>query len=305
MRSNSDTIEAILRDRIARGEASSHAAVPILRHLVRTDGSDFAFSEETVARVRGMIGHLARQLLPDEAAAPGHTQLIARLVDDGALLSHVHALALEGQLARRLQATLALDPVLPPLVQSLIDRSGGDVANSAMRLLAAQTRFDRQHRLMELPLSELPQNLFANALRTMRALAGSEPEGDEHADATERRTFAIESDEGDRLHLISSILRHMGEQGATALELKHTGVAIFLSALAERSGQTREAVCLAASVGDEALLALMLRSAGVSISQVQEQLLALGRDIALPRGFEGMSVDRAAILLSDGSDRVL
>jgi hypothetical protein len=49
--------------------------------------------------------------------------LIAVLSESPAFLGHVHALVLEWQLTELLQARLALDPVLSPLLQALIGSS--------------------------------------------------------------------------------------------------------------------------------------------------------------------------------------
>jgi hypothetical protein len=58
--------------------------------------------------------------------------------------------------------------VLSPLVQELVAAKEGDMAALAMTVLAAQARFMQHHRRMELPLGELPGDLFHKALVLLR-----------------------------------------------------------------------------------------------------------------------------------------
>ena len=73
----------------------------------------------------------------------------------------------------RLQARSGIDPVLTPLVQDLVASKDGSVASLAMAVLASQARFQQHYRRMELPLRELPGDLFHQALVLLRTQAGS------------------------------------------------------------------------------------------------------------------------------------
>ena len=154
----SATAESILRDDLASGDAMLETVAPILRHLLANEDAS-VFSDEILARVRGILSGIADELLTaltpagagDDPPKPDRQVadlLVAALVGNTALLTHVHALALEWQLTERLQARLSLDPVLSPLLQNLIAAPDADTARVAMNLLAAQARFGQSMRRM-------------------------------------------------------------------------------------------------------------------------------------------------------------
>jgi hypothetical protein len=305
------TVEAVLRDELVNGNAMLVTVAPILRHLLANDDSS-VFSDDILARVRGITGSLAEQLLgaqmPADAAQEAGVHvalekpaLVAALNDNTAFLGHIHALALEWQLIERLQARLALDPVLAPLVQALIASQEPETARLAMKLLAAQARFAQAMRRMSLPLAELPGDLLHVALVSMRTLAGTEPETDERAARAEAQVRAAYDEAGSRLGLMSRLVSGMGGGAIAALSVTHAGVSLFLSALALASGQDRDMAVFATNEAQLARLALSLRASGLKPANIEEQFLSLHPDIALPDGFERLSVDRAAALLAAGS----
>jgi hypothetical protein len=300
-----DAVEAALRDRFARDEAAAGSVIPILRHLLANEDNSI-FSEEIVARVRGMVGDMAMQLLDRHSQADEAGERAGRSSQDAdalseaiiaqpALLGHVHALALEWQLTERLQARLALDPVLPPLLQSLIASTEAETAALAMQLLAAQARFCQAQRRMRLPLTELPGDLLHSALLAMRTVAGGD------SDEAETAIRADYDESRGRLGLLARLVAAMGGGAVAALSVSHAGAAIFLTALAAGSGQTRDSIALATNEAQLARLALALRAAGLKPSDIEEQFLAIHPDLAPPSGFERLGPDRAAALLSAGA----
>ena len=56
------SVEGALFDALTRGDAAMASAGPILRHMLENDDHSM-FTDEIVARVRGMVSHVARQLL--------------------------------------------------------------------------------------------------------------------------------------------------------------------------------------------------------------------------------------------------
>ncbi len=302
------SVEALLRDDLAHGDAMIGTIAPIMRHLLANDEHS-VFSDEIVAAVRGMFAHVAAQVLDELATAAGtpdardHSAetlagLIEGFVAHTGFLGHVHALALEWQLTQRLQARLSLDPVLSPLLQALIASSDAQVATTAMALLAAQARFAQNQRRMQLPLDELPGDLLHSALVGLRGLGGDDPELQDHVAAAER---AIRSryDEGrSRLGLISRLVMGMGAGATAALAVTHAGAGMFLSALALASGQDREMAILATNEAQVARLALALRAAGMKAASIEEQFLAFHPEVTLPQGFEQLGADHAAALLA-------
>src|SRR6187397_1132922 len=118
-----ETVEQVLRDELVEGDAMIAAARPILRHLLAND-DDGLFSDETIARVRGLVLGVAEQLLFAQAAAAEVRDRPAY----AAFLAHAHALTVEAQLMERLQGRSGIDSVLTPLVQELVASKDGAIA---------------------------------------------------------------------------------------------------------------------------------------------------------------------------------
>ncbi len=303
-----ESVEVLLRGELAHGDAAIGTIVPILNHLLANDDHS-VFGDEIIARVRGMMADVARQLLDAVGAASGASEsgdhdksqmetLSTSLAASPAFLSHAHALALEWQLTQRLQARLALDPVLSPLLQALIASPDKITAATAMNLLAAQARFVQSQRRMRLPLAELPGDLLHGALLAMRAFVGDEAVADAAA-ATAEAAIRSNYDEGrSRSGLIAQLVTGMGGGAVAALAIGHAGVAMFISAMALASGQDRDLAVLATNEGQLTRLALALRAAGLKPGAVEEQFLSLHPDVALPLGFDRLGADRAAAMLA-------
>lgn len=307
---NLETVEAVLRNELVQADAAAETVAPVLRHLLASDDNSL-FSDEIIARIRGMMRDMAGQLLDRLVLAGGEEELLEHdaglvsaltgaFVENSVFLRHLHSLALEWQLTERLHARLGLDPVLSPLVQTLVASQDETMADLAMRLLASQSRFCQSQRRMKMPLVELPGDLLHSALLAMRALAGSEEEADRRAATAEAGIRADYDEASTRLGMISRLVTGMGGAAVTALSVTHAGTAIFLSALAIGSGQDRDVAVLSTNESQMARFALGLRSAGLKHSGIEEQFLALYPDFALPEGFERLNADRAAAILAAG-----
>jgi len=299
-----DSVEQVLREELVRGDAILASARPILRHLLANDDTAL-FSDEMIARIRGMMTHLASQLLFVQAEACGaddraeyvaerQDELAQMLFEDTEFLAHAHGRTIEAQLAERLQGRSGIDSVLSPLVQELIAAKEGDMAALAMTVLAAQARFMQHHRRMELPLGELPGDLFHKALVLVRETAGD----DEVAEAVEQDLRAVYDESAGRLGLLARVVMAMGQKATRALAIDHAGVAIFATALAMASRQDRDLAVLSFVDRQFARLALSLRAAGLKQQAVEEQFLFLHPEVALPEGFDMLRADRALALLA-------
>lgn len=285
-----DSAEATLRQALARGDAAVAGVGPVLRHLLLNEDQGL-FAEEVVARVRGALADLAGQLchavtvahgldapLPPEDPAIG--RLANHLAEVPGLPAHVHALAQEVHTGAGLRERLGLDPVLSPLVQALIASPDAATAALAMRFLAAEARFQRQMLAMRLPLGELPAELLGGALAALReSLSGAG--GTLHrdfaacADPAAAQIRATYDEGASRLGLAARIVTGLGGGVVAALQLPHAGLALFVSALALASGQTREQAVLATQPGQSTRLALMMRAAGLRQTVIAENLAAL------------------------------
>ncbi|WP_334184994.1 hypothetical protein [Novosphingobium sp.] len=301
------TAEALLRADLARGDAMAGSVLPILQYLLAAEDSAL-FSDEILARVRGMLCGLARGIvesLHDEEAASVQfaedVEDLARIfMADSLLLSHVHAMALEWQMTERLQTRLALDPVVSPLIQAMLASAEGQMHGLAVSWLAAQARWCQAQRRMSLPLTELPGDLLHRVLLAVKAsLAGRAALAERlvRFEADIRRTY----DEGaTRLGLSARLLTALGGAFHVALSVAHAGTALFFTALAMGAGLRREAAVLATHEAQLARLALALRAAGLKAADIEKQFLAIHPEAMLPEGFERLGVDLAASILASG-----
>lgn len=295
-------VEQVLCEELAHGDAMLGSVQPILRHLLANDDHTL-FGDEVIARIRGMLGHVVSQMLDAAAVVRGEQDrvdhsadevapLVASLIAYPGVLGHAHALALEWQLTERLHARLALDVVLSPLLQSLIASNDAETSSLGMGLLASQARFAQHQRRMQLPITELPADLFRTALATLAAHRGQEGEA---AASILRHKY---DDSRARLGLISRLIMTMGGGATAALSLSHAGVGMFLSALALAAGLDRDTVALATNETQLARFALALRASGLKHGAVEEQFAALHPDVSLPEGFDLLGADGAAALLA-------
>ncbi len=296
-----------LREDLARGNAMLARIGPILSHLLATPDHSL-FSDEIIARIRGMCQHLAWQVLRAQAEAAGqagrepfaerHGEALAEhLLGSPGLLAHCHALALEWQLTEKLETQYGHDPVLSPLVQELIAAQDRGLASAAMASLTAQARFAQTQRRMELPLAELPGDLFHDLLMSWRAYSGQlRSDAMIRAETKLRNAF----DEGaGRLSLMARVVAGMGADWPRALDIDRAGAALFLTALAARTGQSRVAVVLSTNHQQTTRLALGLRGAGLASAEVERQILRLDPRALPPREIAEMQIDEARQLLGE------
>lgn len=302
-------IEQVMRAELARGDAMAGTMLPILRHLISNDDRS-VFSDEIIARIRGMMGDLADQLLETLAQVSGggggdaiedrRDAVFQAMIDNPLLLGHVHALAIEAQLAERLHSRLSLDPVVSPMVQALIASSDAEMQALAMQVLAAQARFGQAQRRMRQSLMELPGDEFHAALIAFRSAIGTDPATSEDLSLAERQ-LRDEYDEGHaRIALLARLVHSLGDDVSNALSVTQAGVALFVSALSLVGGQTRDTAILATHETQLSRLALLLRSAGLTPEAIEAEFFALHPDISLPLAFADLEVERAGAILCAG-----
>ncbi len=296
-----DSAEAGLRLQLARGDAVIGSVSPVLRHLL-VHHDQALFGDDILARLRAMLGDLARQI-DDVLVAAGAPRggrgdaLAMALPDVPGLLAHLHALSLEWQLTQRLQDRMGLDPVLSPLLQALIASSDADISARAMKLLAAQARFAQAQRRMQLPLAELPAELLHGVLITLHDHARDDATVGDAARRAEAALCARYDEATTRLGLLARLVSGMGAGVVAALALGHAGCAIFVTGAAFSGDLNRDHAMLTLQDGQEVRLVLALRAAGVKLSVIEENLLALHPHAAMPDGLARLSVDRAGELL--------
>lgn len=293
-------VEAAFRRDLARADAVAASALPVLRYLVAAE-PNASFSDEILARVKGILADIAAQVLDAlidsadrRAHAPDEIAVLTRaFLDDAVLLAHVHAAALEWQITERLQARLGLDPVASPMVQECA--VAGD---PAMRdFLAAQARWAQGQRRMALPLGELPDAVLDAVLAILRALVGAEPALSDRVLVVEAEARRRHATVANRLALARRIVTGWDEVAFPSL--RHSGVALFLTMIASRSGQSRDGLVMAMQPGHQMRFALSLLAAGASVALADEQVMDIhGQDLLLA-GLDGMDVYKAASILAE------
>ena len=314
-----DSADVLLRRDLAQGNRVSTSVTPVLRHLLAHDDHAL-FGDDVLARLRGMLADVARQLacgLADDPAsvaykpaaiAPDEAKraaILAILPHVSKLLAHVHALALEWQVTEKLQLRIDMDPVLSPLLQALIASPDAEIAAGAMKLLAAQSRFVQAQRRMQLPLAELPGELLHSVFEALR--------GDHFTIEAEAAIRAQFDEAASRQGLLTRLVSGMGAGAIAALDLPHAGVAIFTTALAQAysqsalgqsalgqpAGALREFASLCLQEGQALRLVLSLHAAGVKRQVIEEDLIALHPGVSVPPAAYRLSAERAAALLNE------
>lgn len=312
-RTQTSRVEAILREELAREDRALLGVAPVISHLLASSGHSLV-SDAIVARLRGMLSDIARQLLETASRgstgrrapdAPAELQAVDRLADElameSAILNHLYALAMEGHLTQRLEQRSSLDPVLSPLLQELIASDQPAIAELAMNTLAAQSRFVQGQRRMELPLGELPAELFLAAIGRFEAtLDESAGNGPALSLATLKQDY---NEAASRLGLLARLVSAMKGGAVAALELDHAGFALFATALGGLTRQSRDLAVLACHERQSARLALSLRAAGQEADAIERQFLLVEQAEMLPLGISQMPPERALALLASSTSQ--
>ena len=301
--------EAALRDALERSDAALWAAGPVLAHLLSVPDRSL-LTDEIVASVRGMLDHLAEQLLQASLAAnpseenvgfvPGYrenlTEVLQRMPE---LLGHCHALAVEWVVARRLESERGIDPVLSPILKKAAAMDDPVCARTAMGLISAQARYVQAQRRMELPLAELPGDLLHSVLIAWRRFGADARWGStEAADASIRGAY---DESATRLALSARLVSMMGENVAELLSIEESGAAVFFTALGRMSGQSRH-LCVFASHDRRATrMILSLRAAGMGVRDAERVALQVQPGISQLTDLAGIGPEDARTLLDDAS----
>ncbi|WP_271077753.1 hypothetical protein [Aurantiacibacter sp. MUD61] len=304
--SSASAVEKTLQRELAHGDVIIATAPPILRHLL-ANVDHALFSDEVIATIRGMMLHLAQQMLANLVDVRGinnRTEFIEENLDEIALalldetdfLSHAHAITIEAKLASNLSRRSGIDAVLSPLLQELAASTDEAVAAGAMHALAAQARFMQQQGRMELPIYELPHDLFERAMQIFREHTAEH--GESAASAEKAMCDAYDPDQR-RVAQFIRLISAMQHRANRALAVDHAGLSIFVTAVSMAADRKRDTVIMSLGENQCARLALSLRAAGLSQSAVEEQFLYLHPEITLPDGFDTIRADRAAAMLDE------
>ncbi|KUO56428.1 MAG: hypothetical protein APF82_07500 [Sphingomonadales bacterium BRH_c42] len=302
-------VEAVMRQELALGDRALASVAPVLGHLLASPGQSLV-SDDLVARMRGMLADIARQLLVAQAQATSVRQvpaatdpridaLTGKLANSSTLLSHCYALAMEGLITRQLEQQAGIDPVLSPLMQELIASSEEATSELAMTVMASQVRFMQSHRRMNLPLADLTADLFHEALQIWSSFARAD--GPEVLFKTEARLRKGYDEGASRPGLLSRLVATLRGDAKDMLALEHAGFALFSSIMASATRRPRELAVLACHERQVARLALTLRAAGLDADDVARQIMVLHSNVSLPDGFAQLTEGQALELLGSSS----
>lgn len=304
-------VETGLRRDLEKAGTALRFVTPVFRYLL-DHGDRALLNDEVIARTRGILGDLALQLYEELAIAAAEdasvdcgkppfpatvhaiAELAEALADVPGMLEHLHGIVLEWQVTQRLHRGLGVDPLISPLLQTLIGSPRAGTAAVATELLAAQGRFARQQQQMQMPLSELPAALLHDVLLVLRHRE-NHPAAFVAAEAAVRSRY---NEGATRLGLIACLVAEMGDKPIAALAIEHAGLAIFSTALALISGEDRQKCMFAVAGGHGTRLALMLRASGMRLAAVQTTLLALHPSQGLAAKVARIAPERAAALLA-------
>lgn len=292
-----------LRNQLHRAEIARETLPPILAHLLTNEGGSL-LNDEIVARVRGMVRHIVDQITSlgsqaNNAEVPASrtsTQKFTRaLYGRVPLLRHCHAIAVEGQLTERLERSAEIDPVLTPLLQSMMASKDDATSALAMSTLTAQALFMQHHMRMELPFTELPEDLFNDLLAQWLETADASNAGLFDRVYRQLRDQFVQTTS--RLTLLSRLVGSMGSASSTALAISHSGVAIFLTSLAQSAGQDRATATVGMDVQQTAWLAAALRAGGMPVAGITEQITLIHSGQPVPDWLTDIGTQRARDLL--------
>lgn len=299
--SAAEASDSLLRADLARGAQVIASIEPILRHLLLQDDQSI-FSEEIVARTRGMITslvvHILQELWASGRAEAARTDdeatLTAVLLAVPGLLGHCHARAVEGQLNDRLASQARIDPVTSPIITARLAAPDPEMAALAMKVLTAQARFVQSQRRMDLSPYELPADLLHHLLLALADLDGA------HAITAAGKIRQHYDEARSRLGLLARLALGDGTSQDTLLDLAQSGVATFATALSLAVVQDRDTVLLALTDGQQARLATMLAAAGQTATQAEATLALIHPDVPLDRHLLGLGQRHAHDLLAAG-----
>lgn len=171
---------ALLRQ--AEAQARQAMAVPELvrRHLLPE--SAHALREDDLSLTGGFVQSIATRLA--EAFATAHRSLEAGDLARHVVLRHapvtrlLHARAIEARLSRHC-ALIGLNvPELPPRIEAQVADAQDELAEAAMALIIAQSRFLSRAQAFAIDLDELPPEVLHSLVRAALAWLQDLPESD-------------------------------------------------------------------------------------------------------------------------------
>lgn len=294
-----ESLAASLRADLAGDDRALSGMVPVLSHVL-TNRAEPMVSDDIIARMRGLIGNAAEQLLAfneQHASAEDLDSLSAALASNGSIVTHYYALAFEGGLSEELAARNGLDPVISPLIRELMGSKDKSVAEIATKLMVSQARFIQGQKRLQSAIVELPPEVLDEVLNVAKGWAKRQIRP---FSARLAADFKASYDEAStRFGLLTRLIAMLGASGQLVCEIETAGFAVFCSAVAGQTRQPRELLVLSCQSHQSLRLALALKACGISTESIIRQFEFIGSDVTFPDGFDTWDEQSAADVLLD------
>ena len=302
-------LESVLREELMRADRAVAGIVPLLGQMIESGGQNF-ISDALIARIAGMLrdiaDHLAHEIEEPAARSILTESLGDMLTQESDLVSYLYKVALEAELTKRLADQSVIEPVFSPLLEEQISSSNTAIAEAADAIIAAQSSFWQFVTRGGFAFDSLPADqrekaitlrdaVSAQANAAIRASSGNlqDSPGDRAKDPSEPVAPSAS-----RVDLLIVLLEAMGDNARLALDVERAGFALFVTALAGFSGQSRASTILACHPHQAARLAVSLRAAGLATQDIQAQFSVLEPVELLPPNFDELSIDAARAILT-------
>ena len=149
---------------------------------------------------------------------------------------------------------------------------------------------------MQFALDDLPAPVLERVLRI--GVRSTDPEKEEEVTSALRLFKSHYDEAATRIGLLTRLVASMGQGAIAALELEKAGLALFITALAQLSGQDRNHAVLSCHDQQAARLVLGLRAGKMDDKAIERQFRLLDPASRLPRSVTLLSTDAARVLLS-------
>ncbi|MCP9223315.1 hypothetical protein MKP08_11190 [Erythrobacter sp. LQ02-29] len=290
--SSASNPQAALRDALREERRASEWAAQALPVLVA--GGDQLLGQDIVARVEGMVASLADQLadaLRAEDRQEFAAQIRAELAFDTELVAFLHSLAMEFRAATRLSRDAGLDMVAPPELRALSSSDSPAPSRLASSAIAAQARYLGDMIAMRLPLAELPAEMFDRLVSRLDVFDAAGP-------------LRAGYEEGEtRLTLLSRLATSRLAFDRPAMDCRQSGLALFLTRLADGSGLDRTSISLAWGSPSFTRLALAMRASGMDIADIGRQCALVAPSASLPPAVENVDPEEAKMMIAGADHR--
>lgn len=301
-------VGALLRH--ADAQARAAAFVPALIRQRLAPASEAALRDDDLSLTGGFVDAVARQL--SHALCPPELTLDSALIaqhiilPDAATMALIFARAIEARLCANAALAGLPMPELPPRVETLVGDAQDEMAEAAMALVIAQSRFIGNAQGFTLDLNEFPPERISTLVRQM--LGWLQDEHDADPLALRARADALLAGFDERKGRPHRLMRfcHLMElpRAGDDWSMADNGPSLVLAMLARESALSAEMLIDMTRDADLARLAVVLRGCGI-LSDTAAKLLAGVALVASLRLDDIPTAATLAAIVPDDAGRML